>query len=91
MSVPTCPECATPMQPTGAIGARGYYCPAPKCTVVNGPQHVLNFVQRGVRGVIEGAMCGYTVLVARCGRCGLPADFGDPDDKAYHTQPGGCR
>lgn len=91
MSVPICPKCTTPMQPTGAIGARGYYCPAPECTAAAGAQYVLTYVWRGARGLVENAVCGYKILVAQCTRCGLRADFGDPGEKRYHTMPGGCR
>ncbi|GAA1463401.1 hypothetical protein GCM10009603_35910 [Nocardiopsis exhalans] len=91
MSVPTCPTCTTPMQPTGSIGARGYYCPTPECTVASGPQFVLTHTSRGARGLVQDAVCGYTILISRCGRCGLPVNFGDPEDKRYHTQAGGCR
>ncbi|GAA1451185.1 hypothetical protein [Nocardiopsis tropica] len=91
MSVPTCPQCQTQMQPTGAIGARGYYCPKPACTGAAGPQYVLTYVSRGARGLIDAAVCGYTILVAQCPRCKLRVDFGDPGEKQYHTMPGGCR
>lgn len=91
MSTPTCPKCKTTMQPTGAIGARGYYCPTPECSVANGPQYVLSYAPRGARGLVEDAVCGYTILVAHCERCGLPANFGDPEEKRYHSMPGGCR
>ncbi len=33
----------------------------------------------------------YTILTTTCRRCGLRYDAGDPADRAYHTQPGGCR
>lgn len=78
------------MQPTGAIGARGYYCPVPECTVAAGSQYVLTYVSRGARGLVEGAVSGYVILVAHYERCGLPANFGDPNEKRYHTQSGGC-
>lgn len=93
MSTPTCQKCKTTMQPTGAIGARGYYCPTPECSVVNSPQYVLSltYAPRGARGLVQDAVCGYTILIAQCSRCGLRVDFGDPSEKAYHTMPRGCR
>ncbi|NYI99288.1 hydrogenase maturation factor HypF (carbamoyltransferase family) [Streptomonospora nanhaiensis] len=33
----------------------------------------------------------YEILVTHCRRCGLPYDAGDPAERRYHTQPGGCR
>ena len=93
MSTPNCPTCTAPMQFTDSIGARGYCCPAPGCSVVKGPQYVLSFTYapRGARGLVQDAVCGYTILISRCQRCGLTADFGDPEEKKYHTQSGGCR
>lgn len=90
MSAPICPKCKTPMQSTGSIGARGYYCPTPECTAVNGPQYVLNCVPRGARGLVEDAVCGYRILVSICPRCTLPVDYGDAEDNRYHSTPGGC-
>ncbi|MFY7069002.1 hypothetical protein ACOQFV_24355 [Nocardiopsis changdeensis] len=91
MSAPICPKCKTPMQSTGSIGARGYYCPTPECTAVNGPQYVLNHAPRGARGLVEDAVCGYVIKIAQCVRCGIRVDFGDKEEARYHTMPGGCR
>lgn len=85
------PVCPTPMQPTGSIGARGYYCPAPECSVAAGPQYVLSYAPRGARGLVEDAVCGYKILISICPRCKLPVDYGDAEDKRYHSVPGGCQ
>lgn len=91
MLVPNCPECHIPMEPTNAIGTRGYYCPAPECTAAAGPQYVLTYAARGARGLVKDAVCGYTIKSVACSRCGLRADFGNEAEEIYHTMPGGCR